>query len=116
MADFMRPTQAFTCVDKDGVKRRFDPSMLVRVGHWAVKGRESLFAEARDDDELARDRITSVTARPVEQATAAPGEKRAARRPRKAAKVEAPEPVEPAGTDTDTDTEPAAASDTDSEV
>lgn len=110
MADFMRPTQAFTCVDKDGTKRRFDPSMLVRAGHWAVKGRASLFEEARDDDELARDRITSVTVRPVEQATAEPGEKRAARRLRKPTKAEAPAELAA------TDTEPADVPDTDSEV
>ncbi|MFC5996946.1 hypothetical protein ACFQE5_22300 [Pseudonocardia hispaniensis] len=83
MAEFVRPTQAFVCVDTDGVKRRFDPTMLLLVGHWAIEGREDLFAPARDVDQVERERVTAVGPRPVEQATAAPGERRATRRPRR---------------------------------
>lgn len=83
MADFLRPSEAFACVDAQGVRRRFDPSMVVDVKHWAVKGREHLFEPVRDVDEAARSQATSFGPRGVEQATAAPGEKRSVRRPRR---------------------------------
>ncbi|MGD9989299.1 hypothetical protein, partial [Pseudonocardia sp.] len=51
--------------------------------HWAIKGREHLFEPARDADDVARAQATSFGPRNVEQATAAPGEKRSVRRPRK---------------------------------
>lgn len=78
-----RARQAFVCLDADGVKRRFDASTLVSEGHWALKGREHMFEAA--EDVADRDPVQSVTARPVEQATAEPGEKRSTRRPRKSA-------------------------------
>lgn len=87
MADYLRPTEPFTCVDAEGTKRRFDPTMLVAADHWAVKGRERLFAAARDVDEAEQERITSFGPRlddqGIERATAAPGERRTTRRPKK---------------------------------
>ena len=80
MADFLRPTEPFVCVDSEGVKRRFDPTMLLPVKHWAVSGREHLFEPAQDADQVERERVRSVGPRDVERATRAPGEKRSTRR------------------------------------
>lgn len=91
MADYLRPTEPFVCVDAKGVKRRFDPSMLISSGHWAIKGRERLFEPARDADQVARDLETAIGPREVERATAAPGEKRPTRRIRKASNDDAGE-------------------------
>lgn len=63
-----RPTTSFVTSDPDGAKARFSPQTLVPEGHWVLKGRESMFEPVED----AADR--------VEQATAAPGERRRTRK------------------------------------
>lgn len=103
-----RAVEAFVCVDGDGVKRRFDPTTLVSEGHWALKSHRGMFEPIEDADTRATHTQSIGPRHPVEQGTAAPGEKRSTRRSRTAD----PAPAEPAGTDT----EPADAPDTDSEV
>lgn len=67
-----RPNTSFSTVDADGVKVIFTPTDLIPADHWVIAGRESLFEPV--EDILSR----------VEQATAAPGEKRSTtRRPSK---------------------------------
>lgn len=64
-----RCKQAFVTVDADGNRARFGFGDLVPDDHWAIKGRESLFEPAEN-----------AVRKEVEQATAAPGEKRTNRR------------------------------------
>lgn len=66
----LRPTESFVAIDSHGTKHHFGPGDLVDASSWVVKGREALFEPAEPTNEPA-----------VEQATAAPGEKRTVRRP-----------------------------------
>lgn len=80
---YYRPRGAFVAVDSDGTNRLFVrdpiPDCLVPDGHWVLDGREELFEEFNLDDLVKLDSSVPVSA-PVEAATAAPGEKRAAKR------------------------------------
>lgn len=65
----LRVKEAFSFTEKNGVARVLCPGDLVDSNDTAVKGREQFFETPED-----------VVARSVEQATAAPGEKRAVKR------------------------------------
>jgi hypothetical protein len=84
MPRYFRPKGAFVTVDKDGVNRLFArdpiPDALVPEGHWVLKDRAELFEEFLLDELVKLDASTPVSVPLVEQATKAPGEKRAAKR------------------------------------
>lgn len=73
-----RPRSAFVAPNPTGHRERFTPATLIPEGHWVLEGRESLFESVEAAAARTADPVTSV--RPVEQATAAPGEQRATRR------------------------------------
>jgi hypothetical protein len=67
-----RPTQTIVCANPDGGRPVvLDPSTIINEKHWAYQGREQLFEPVEQ------------TAERVEQATAAPGERRTLRNPKK---------------------------------
>ena len=80
MADkVFRAKSAFVAPDPTtGGRLHVTPGFTVAEGHWVLDGRESLFEDVIDVAARTANPTTSV--RPVEQATAAPGEKRSTRR------------------------------------
>ena len=73
----LRCKEAFAVTDSDGAALVFAPGDLVDSKNKHVKGRESLFETVEASVERQ--------ARPVEQATAAPGEQRSVTKPAKKA-------------------------------
>lgn len=74
-----RAKSAFVVRDPDtGGRLHITPGFTVAEGHWVLAGRESLFEDVVEV--AARTANPTSSVRPVEQATAAPGEKRSTRR------------------------------------
>ena len=71
----LKVVEAFSYTEKNGVQRVPRPGDIIDSKDAAVKGRP---AEWFEDVELTAERTTF---RAVEQATSAPGEKRAAKKP-----------------------------------
>ena len=73
-----RANTSFSAPNPNGGKVHIVAGHVVPEGHWLLEGRSSLFDDVVDAAQRTANPTTSV--RPVEQATAAPGEARATRR------------------------------------